>query len=571
MAKSRSESDSRSQSSALEGLRKQAKRWLRALRDPDGEGHADALARLERVLPRHGDPPVLREVQQALAREQAFSSWAELKEHHELDAGEDLVALADVFLEHACIFTKPVDLPVKHRRAERILARHPELAAHSIHTAVVCGELDAVRATLAADPRSIEAPGGPQQWVPLLFACFGRIERARETGLEMIRLLLDAGADPNAFFASDDDWRLRFTALTGVMGQGEMGQPEHPHAEDAARLLLSRGANANDGQGLYDTSLVGDDPRWLELLGAHGLSADDAVNVHVDPADARHSGLDSSWRQLDYLLGLAATNGHLRRLRWLLEHGADPNATSLYDGKPVATHARRRGDAEAVALLERHGARVETLAGHDAFVAAARAGRREEASAMLAADPSLREDPEPLLQAASAGDLETISLLLDLGLDPNREGQHGHRALHNASSDRACAERLLEGGADPRLRVFGGTPSGWARHAGNADMAGFLAEASRSLLDAVACGHVTLVRELLESDPGCIQERSPDGSGPFHEVTADVALAEPILAMLLAKGADPLLENDAGETPGQRLEANGADETADLLEVMREE
>src|SRR5262249_46879730 len=64
----------------FEALRKQAKRWLASLRAEDRE----ALARLERVLPQHSARLGLREVQQALAREQGFASWAQLKEHHQL-------------------------------------------------------------------------------------------------------------------------------------------------------------------------------------------------------------------------------------------------------------------------------------------------------------------------------------------------------------------------------------------------------------------------------------------------------------------------------------------------------
>ena len=76
--------DPRSDSS-LESLRKQAKRWLRELR----RGDAAALQRLERALPRHSTPPVLREVQQALAREQGLASWAELREQRKIEAARD--------------------------------------------------------------------------------------------------------------------------------------------------------------------------------------------------------------------------------------------------------------------------------------------------------------------------------------------------------------------------------------------------------------------------------------------------------------------------------------------------
>ena len=53
---------------ALAHLRKDAKRWLRAIRS----GDQAALDRFRKWLPRHVGEPQLREVQQALARERGF-------------------------------------------------------------------------------------------------------------------------------------------------------------------------------------------------------------------------------------------------------------------------------------------------------------------------------------------------------------------------------------------------------------------------------------------------------------------------------------------------------------------
>src|SRR5688572_13363950 len=61
--------------SSLENLKREAKRWLSALR----EGDADARGRLERALPGASAEPTLREVQLALAREHGFAGWSELK------------------------------------------------------------------------------------------------------------------------------------------------------------------------------------------------------------------------------------------------------------------------------------------------------------------------------------------------------------------------------------------------------------------------------------------------------------------------------------------------------------
>jgi hypothetical protein len=55
----------------MENLRKEAKRWLKALRAND----PDARARFERAYPTAPVTPVLRDVQHALAREHSYDSW----------------------------------------------------------------------------------------------------------------------------------------------------------------------------------------------------------------------------------------------------------------------------------------------------------------------------------------------------------------------------------------------------------------------------------------------------------------------------------------------------------------
>lgn len=57
-----------------DNLRREAKRWLKALR----EGDAAALQRLEAAYPKQSGNPVLREVQHALAREYGHENWKDL-------------------------------------------------------------------------------------------------------------------------------------------------------------------------------------------------------------------------------------------------------------------------------------------------------------------------------------------------------------------------------------------------------------------------------------------------------------------------------------------------------------
>lgn len=59
----------------LDNLRREAKRWLKALRD----GDPAARERFDHAYPKHTGTPVLRDVQHALAREYEAASWNELK------------------------------------------------------------------------------------------------------------------------------------------------------------------------------------------------------------------------------------------------------------------------------------------------------------------------------------------------------------------------------------------------------------------------------------------------------------------------------------------------------------
>ena len=547
---------SKQDAAAFERLRKQAKRWLREIRAGDGE----ALARLERVLPVHSERVVLREVQQAIAREQGFASWALLKEDLEAPrTRDDLIA---EFLERACVFSSTApDFPERWRRAERIRVRHPEIAAATIHTAVVCGELEHVARLVTQDPALVNQPGGPQRWVPLLFLCYNRLPnpRAHEHAIEIASLLLDRGADPNASFVlSEPGWACRFHALTGAMGEGEMGQPPHPRSRELARLLLDRGASANDSQGLYNTHLVGDETGWLELLFSYGLGKDDLVDW--DPTGKDREPI------LSFLLCQAARNGHISRARSLVAHGADVDAVSRYTGKSCYRSAVIAGHLEIAELLRQHGAKPEHLDGKDAFIAACARADRDEATALLAGHREYLDDVQVMVDAAAAANLATLALVLELGMDPNRTNVHGHLALHQGWRRRDVATLLRRHGADPRGRCFGATVTDWALHGDDVAMARFHAEASRLLLDAVASGHTALAEELLGADPPCIGERTPSGNTPLHRLPSDPDVAQELIDLLLAHGADTTATNADGQTPAAKLEAEGNDAIADLLD-----
>src|SRR5262245_14132245 len=136
----------------LESLKKEAKRWLKALRTNDSA----ALVRFARAHPHPPAAPILRDGQLARARDRGFAGWTELKAAAENTPHDSTrVTRTQWFLENACpdhhVRTRP-----SHARAEatamRLLSAYPEIAHDSFCTEVVCSNPAAVDSMLADPP-----------------------------------------------------------------------------------------------------------------------------------------------------------------------------------------------------------------------------------------------------------------------------------------------------------------------------------------------------------------------------------------------------------------------------------
>jgi hypothetical protein len=199
----------------LENLKKEAKRWLKALRAND----VHAQERLRKAYPDAPAEPTLRHLQHALARERGAESWIDLTQKpHEL---------VSRFLHYACWDHHAhghATHDMQQQAASNLLRLHPDLARHDIYTAVVCGNIDEVKRVVEARPEAARDPGGALKWTPLLYLCYARVPSppAVDHALEIAKLLLDNGADPNAFYPAGDS---KYTALVGVAGEGEQDAP----------------------------------------------------------------------------------------------------------------------------------------------------------------------------------------------------------------------------------------------------------------------------------------------------------------------------------------------------------
>jgi ankyrin repeat protein len=541
----------------LDTLKKDAKRWLKALR----EGEPVAAERLRAAWSDAPARPGLREVQHALAREHGFASWAALKE-----------ALADRALaalgpdELAAIVLRGVWDDGDRAAAARIARRHPELARHSVHAAVVFGDLDEVRRRLADDPAGARQKGGPKEWEPLLYLAYSRlpVPAASDNALEIATLLLDNEADPNVWF--NDGWDNPFKALTGVIGLGEGLRPPHPRDRELAGLLVERGADPYDTQALYNTSIAGDDTFWLDFLWQRSAARGEEHRW----ASTKETSLGGTkMNSLDYLLGNAVSSRHFARTRWLLEHGADPNGRNAYSKRPHHEIAQLQGSSEIAALLEKHGARPVKLAGHFAFHAACMRMDEAEARRLLARHPAYLRDPSPLLYAAEQNRTDVLRLALDLGLPVDLAAPNGQRALHSAAGAGAldAIRLLIDAGADIDRRGgdYKATPLGHGVFWKNPAVIALIAPLSRDPHDLAWAGWADRLRTVLAEQPELANAISPRGVTPLFSLPDDEDMAARVVDVLLASGADRHARNAEGETPEQAARRRGLDDAAELL------
>jgi ankyrin repeat protein len=474
---------------SLTQLRNQAKDLRRAVR----AGAAGALAEVAEFSPAPAPAAEafpLHAAQLVVARRYGFPSWARLKRHVEVIerysrfpermTGDGGASLADDFLRLVSLCYAD-DQPERWARGRRLLAAHPEITRDSVYAAAAAADTAALRRLLAADPAAARREGGPFRWTPLFYLAYARHDPQIEGGavLASARLLLDAGADPNAGYL----WHglpTPFTVLTGVFGEGELGpvrQPRHPHSLALGRLLLEAGADPNDGQALYNRMFQpGND--HLELLFEFGLGTGDGGPWRRRLGDA----LDTPAEMIRGELAWAITHGLAERVRLLVSHGADL-ATPFEGGATATSMAATTGHADLIGYLVAHGAPPPGLDPAGAFVAAVLAADRPALDGLRRAHPGLTDQvrsarPALITWAAACGRPEAVEILAGLGFDVNARGrtdvpsdQPWQTALHKAAEDGnlELAQTLLRLGADPGLRDhrFGSTPLGWARYFGH--------------------------------------------------------------------------------------------------------
>jgi ankyrin repeat protein len=398
----------------LEQLRKQAKERVRA-----------------------GLAPKLADAQRELAREHGFASWPKLKAyiervdveqafHTDLEYYE---GRADGIATNAGVSRAEArrDLAQRHGFASWVgLRRHVEALRRG----------DEPPSPFVLAYRAVEA-GDREKLVDLLDRYPDLVRRRGTNGndllgmandVELVRLLLERGADPNR--GNDYGWT-------------KLHQAGYSNRRELAAVMLEAG-------GRTDLSARGDGgtPLIAALFWGHREVVD---LLGREPGNLRVAAGLGDLDMIRALVGTAAAGAHREFYR---PHGGFPAWLPSDDPQEVLD---------------------------EALVWAAKADRVE--ALPLLVDLGGRVDADPyrgtaLAWAAANGRVAAIRKLVDLGADVNQQGtfggpSHGEgvTAIHLAaqSGQREAVFTLLELGADPELRdrLYDGNAIGWARAGGH--------------------------------------------------------------------------------------------------------
>lgn len=452
------------------------------------------------------------------------------------DASNEAIKQADFTLDDARLV-----LAREHGFADwSALAAHVERLAQGqviepfriAFQAIKANELDIFKQTLTNHPELAITPGTNGNGLLHLAADFGRVE--------MVRLLLDAGADIN--MANNKGWTL-LHCVASASADGLPGGPEM--LITFIDMLLVAGADTT-----AEAHGAGGTPLMQALFWGYRLKAERLAQEGIYPFNLRA------------IAGLGRLD--------LMPDFFNPDGTL----KPEARQKR--------AFHRPHSGFPPWIPNDDpqeivdeALVYAAKSGRTNVLTYLLDQGADINGEPyngTALFWAVSCEQRETVRWLLEHGADVHQlasfGGEKNINALHVAAwgGHLEPAKMLLQHGAEATYHEprYGSSPVGWAAHMGHYQLRDYLLEhAPLSLDDAASHGRLERVKELVEANSALVN--GSDGKGtPMRHASASGHLAT--VQYLLDKGADPALPGSDGKTALELAREKGHQAVVDLLQ-----
>ena len=303
---------------------------------------------------------------------------------------------------------------------------------------------------------------------------------AQASQVEVIRLLLEQGANPNlSSIPGKMEWTALHLAVTAsleavkllllhgadINSQGPLGTPLHLASEDSSievvKALLDNGAAIDAYDKCKETPLHiatkagrSDIVAYLLRAGTNPNSPNEifktplhiaSQNGDIDTVKAlleNGASIDANDNDRSTPLQLAAQYGRTDVLVYLLHEGANQNAQDMHGWTPLSL-AAHAGEMKAITTLLEHGTMVNINA-------------------------QTNEGMTSLGMATYNNHTEIARLLMDRGADINLQGDDGETALRMAlaRSGDEFVRHLIQSGADlDSMDHYGMTCSGWLNRA----------------------------------------------------------------------------------------------------------
>jgi len=426
-------------------LRTQAKELLRSLQTggTQAEGINPATAKLA-------------DAQLLIARQYGFESWPKLVDKVEtpvlLEKLRNAIEAGDAQELEKLLKAKPglrkhLNEPMFVFDAQPILraSNHPQ-ARKLLPILVHYGADPNIRSKWWAGGFSAldHATGETVDLLVELGAKFDVWSAATHGKLELLRELLDK--DP--------------ASVNAAGGDGE--RPLHFAAtHEIAELLIERGADLEQKDVDHESTPIQyrvNLPEVLRVLLKHGAKPDIFTAVALDDVGLLNQILKEDPEAVNARVGKSpfwtpnSTGGHI----YSYQLGSDKTPLQV---------AAERGNRNVLDELLKHASPERRL------VAAAMLENREEVKKILGEHPdigrSMGADARSITDAAQAGKLETVRLLLEAGVDPTTPGMDSGTALHTACWFGYVEIVKLLIGRVPLDRSdvnHGSPPLGWACH-----------------------------------------------------------------------------------------------------------
>jgi len=358
-----------------------------------------------------------------------------------------------------------------------------------IHFAASGGNLDAIRRQLgrgvAIDARDWDGH------TPLMRACEAGVD------LEVLRFLIDAGADVNAITKSLAYTPLMMASPANVPANVQLliaagadvgyvtpagynalvglAHTESPDRLSVIEVLLEAGCDPNQiseyGESVLRNAIRRGNRSIARLLVDHEADREianlsplnwavllgtlDDVQVEVERG-ADIEAVDGSnltpWM-------MAVVLGDLVKAQWLLGKGSRTDVVGLYDSPPLV-FAAEKGDIEMCQWLLSIGCDINQPSGLSTtpLEVAAQAKSADLVAFLLEAGANIR-NPEGTDAIVQAGSADVARLLVDAGCDIDAIAPDGSTVLNTATGDNQCdlVKALLDLGADPDNNSTGET------------------------------------------------------------------------------------------------------------------